>query len=143
MTRIRRHALMPYTPAQMFDVVNNVAAYPEFLPWCLSSEVLSESFTEMLARVELGKGPVKKRFTTRNQLDRPGSIHVELDEGPFEMLSGDWLFSAISDAGCKVEMDIAFELKGGLSDKALGVVFSQIAGTLVDAFCRRAEQLYD
>lgn len=143
MSHIRRNALMPYTPAQMYSVVNDVAAYPTFLPWCRASEVLLETETEMLARIELGKGPVHKNFTTRNQLKAPGAISIRLEEGPFEMISGEWTFSPLGDAGCRVDMDLTFELKGGLGEKALGVVLSQIANNLVDAFCDRADELYD
>jgi ribosome-associated toxin RatA of RatAB toxin-antitoxin module len=141
-TRVHRQALMPYTADQMFGVVNDVAAYARFLPGCLASEVIEESPETMLARIELGKGPVRFSFTTRNRLDRPHAIDMTLAQGPFRRLQGQWRFSAIGAAGCRVELELDFELADGLASRVLGTIFAQVADGLVESFCRRADDLY-
>lgn len=139
---VSRTALVPYSSEQMFDVANDAARYPEFLPWCASATVYSETETEMLASLELARGALSRRFTTRNGLRRPESIKIQLEEGPFSELSGEWTFTAIGDMGCRITLNLKFEFTGGLIDTALGSVFKQAADRLVDAFCDRAEQIY-
>ncbi len=101
MQRVSRTALVSYSSDQMFDIVNDAARYPEFLPWCASATVFSQSDTEMVASLELARGGLSKKFTTRNALGRPEFIRIELEEGPFSELSGEWTFSAIGDLGCR------------------------------------------
>jgi len=142
MREVVRSALMPYSTAQMFEVVNNVADYPRFLPWCVSSEIISSSRNEMVARLDLAKGGIRQSFTTRNELDAPHHIHISLVDGPFSLLKGDWHFSQLGDDGCKIEMNLKFDFDNRLMNAALRMVFSDAVDKLVGAFCERADELY-
>ena len=142
MKKVSRSALVPYSCEQMFDVANDAARYPEFLPWCAAAEVFSETESEMVACLELTKGGLHKSFTTRNTKYRPDSIDIQLEEGPFHELTGKWTFKALGTQGCKVTLELAFEFSGGLIDSAVARFFSQGADRIVDAFCDRADHLY-
>lgn len=126
----------------MFDIVNDVSAYPKFLPWCKSTHLISHSSSEMVARVEIAKGKLGYKFTTRNQLCAHERIDMELVEGPFRYLQGIWQFKPLHDHACKVTLDLDFEFSGRLTAMALGSIFNEAANTMVDAFCRRANDIY-
>lgn len=134
--------LMPYTAEQMYEVVNDVESYAEFLPGCESSEVLSESDTEMMARLTIAKGGMRKAFTTRSTLTPPETIRLELVEGPFSTFSGMWQFTPLGDEGCRISMDMEFSFDSRVLNITLGRVFTSITERLIDAFCERADQLY-
>jgi len=142
MQKVSRSALVPYSCELMFDMANDAARYPDFLPWCASAEVFTETESEMVASLELAKGRLSKKFTTRNTKYRPNTIDIELVEGPFSELSGGWTFKQLGELGCKVTLELQFEFSGGLVDSALGPVFKQAADKLIDAFCDRADQLF-
>ncbi len=143
MTIITRSALVPYSPDQMFDLVNDVEAYPSFLPWCRHSQIISRSDTEVLACLDLAKGGVHHVFTTRNTIKPGESIDITLVDGPFQHLEGRWQFIMIGDdQGCRVQLDMDFEFSNRIISIALGPVFTQISGSLVDAFCTRAQEIY-
>lgn len=142
MQEIVHSALVPYSAAQMYEVVNNVADYPRFLPWCVGSEIVTSSRNEMVARLDLAKGGIRQSFTTRNELDAPHHIHISLVEGPFSLLKGDWYFNQLGDDGCKIDMNLKFDFDNRLMNAALGMVFSAVVNKLVDAFCKRADELY-
>jgi len=139
---IIKYARVPYGAAEMFTLVADVAGYPDFLPWCSAATVHSQTETHQLATLEVSKGPVRKRFTTRNGLLPPGAITLELADGPFSRLHGRWQFEPLAGQGCKVSLALDFELKNALLKSTLGPVFGVIANTMVDAFCRRATQVY-
>ena len=141
-TRIQRSALLPYPAQALFDLVNDVASYPQFLPWCSSSQVLEVSETHMRASLEVAKGSISQRFMTRNQLVPGQRIEMNLEEGPFTSLNGVWEFKALGDKACKISLDLTFDYAGPLVRATLGPLFNQAANTLVDAFCQRAKQLY-
>lgn len=126
----------------MFDLVNDVDRYPEFLPWCRSAAVLSEGDDWRRARIEMAKGPLHRSFTTRNELEPGRRIRIRLEDGPFRKLSGDWHFDPLPGGGCRIGLDLEFEFAGTLLQRAFGPIFNQIASTLVDSFCRRARSLY-
>lgn len=142
MTIIKKSALVSYSAAQMFDLVDDVVAYPEFLPWCSNSTVLSRSDDEVRASLELSKGMLKKSFTTCNRIQKNKMIEIRLEEGPFHHLEGFWRFEALGDEACKVSYDMEFEFSGKLLSLTMGPVFSQIAESLVDSFCQRAKDIY-
>ena len=143
MSHIKRSALVHYSPAEMYQLVNNVADYASFLPWCRSSVVKSESDTEMLASVEIAKGVLNKTFTTKNQLDKNHRIELSLVDGPFKRLNGYWQFDALkTDNACKVNLELEFEFDSGLMSLAAKPIFTQIANSLVDSFCKRAVEVY-
>ena len=143
MRKVIRSALMPYSPAQMFDVIIDVLAYPDFLPWCASSEILSQDDKSMVARLEIAKSGLRQSFTTRNQFDHPASMEITLVEGPFTELSGSWKFEPLGEDGCKVSMDLQFDFNSALLGMTLAGVFEMAADKMVDAFCDRADVLYE
>lgn len=143
MPRIQRSATVPHTPRQMFDLVNDVEAYPHFLPWCRSARVLSARDNEVRARIEMAKGALHRSFTTRNDLEPGRRIRVRLEDGPFRKLAGDWCFEPTADGGCRVSLDLEYEFAGRALSVLVGPVFNQIAQTMVDSFVRRANTLYD
>ena len=142
MTSIERSALVRYPAAAMFDLVNDVAVYPQYLEGCVGAEIISQSDTEMIARLSLRKGGVGQVFTTRNRLNRPRSIAMELEEGPFSHLRGEWQFRALSERACKVSLQLEFEFKSAALSVAASRLFAQVANNLVDSLCRRAAQVY-
>ena len=126
----------------MFELVADVESYPKFLPWCGSAHSESLTEDEDHATVEIAKGRIRKSFTTRNLLDRGRSIKMHLVKGPFRHLEGVWRFEALSEAACKVSLTLDFEFSNRLVEATLGRAFGEIANTLVDAFCKRAVQVY-
>lgn len=142
MRRVHRSALLPYKSEQVFDIVNDVLSYPDFLPWCAKSELLEQSGDSLVGRLTIAKGGVSQTFTTRNTLSPPGHMHLALVEGPFTTLEGDWQIHPLGDEGCRVEMTLKFEFDSRLAGMILGRVFEQAADTMVDAFCDRADEMY-
>jgi len=141
-TQIHRSALVPYSPAEMFALVSDVDAYPEFLPWCSGARVLERKGDEVRACVEISKGAVHKSFTTLNREQKDKMIEMRLLEGPFRHLEGFWRFDPLGDAACKVSLDLEFDFSSRMLGMMVGPVFNQIANTLVDAFHQRAVQVY-
>lgn len=143
MSHIKRSALVHYSPAEMYALVNDVTAYPKFLPWCKSSKVISQSDTEMMASVEIAKGALNRTFTTKNNLQKNSRIEIALVDGPFKTLHGAWTFHPLKhDEACKIELDLVFQFDSGLMSIAARPVFTQIANSLVDAFSKRAVEVY-
>jgi ribosome-associated toxin RatA of RatAB toxin-antitoxin module len=141
-TRIQRSALLPYPAQALYDLVNDVASYPQFLPWCSHSEVLESTPDQMRASLTIAKAGLTQRFLTRNELVPGKSIVMNLEEGPFTQLHGTWEFKALTEKACKISLDMSFDYAGPLVKATLGPLFNQAANTLVDAFCERAKQLY-
>ena len=141
METVSRSALMPYSPDFMYRIVNDVERYPEFLPWCGGSRVHSASEQDMEASVDINMAGMKQSFTTRNRMQPGERIDMELVDGPFDVLQGQWRFKELGDQGCKIELDLKFHLKPGLASAIIGPVFSKIANTMVESFCARAREL--
>ncbi|KXU39003.1 ribosome association toxin RatA [Ventosimonas gracilis] len=139
---IQRSALLPYSAQSMYELVNDVAHYSDFLPWCEAGEVLEVSQTHMLARLKLGKGIIRQQFVTRNALVPGERIEMNLAEGPFKKLHGLWLFTPLGEAACKISLDLSFDYSGALVKASLGPLFNQLAASMVDAFCARARALF-
>ena len=142
MPTISKTALVPYSPQQMYALVNDIAAYQSFLPWCRSSKLLSETEDEIRATIEIAHGSLSKSFTTCNRLQRNKMIEMRLEQGPFRHLEGFWRFDFLGEQACKVSLDLDFEFSNKLVGMAMGPLFSQIANSLVDAFSRRAVDVY-
>ena len=142
MTEINRHALVPYTAAQMFALVDDIETYPEFLPWCTRTHVISRDQDEVRATIALSKSGVSKEFTTCNRIQQNKMIEIHLLEGPFKHLQGFWRFDPLGDEGCKISLDMEFEFASKMMSMVLGPVFSQIASSLVEAFEKRAVDVY-
>lgn len=141
-TRIQRSALLPYPAQALYDLVNDVASYPQFLPWCSAAQVLESSPSKMRATLKVGKAGISQQFTTCNTLVPGESIEMKLEQGPFRSLHGVWSFQALNESACKITLDLSFEYSGALVKATLGPLFNQAATTMVDAFCQRAKQLY-
>ncbi|MDT8404829.1 type II toxin-antitoxin system RatA family toxin [Sulfuriflexus sp.] len=139
---ISKSALVPYSAAEMFALVNDIPAYPDFLPWCGDSEILASNEDEIRAKVQLSRSGIKKSFTTLNRLQKDKMIEMRLVEGPFQHLEGFWRFEPLNDTACKVMFDIEFEFSSKILALTVGPVFSQITSTLVDAFTKRAVEIY-
>jgi ribosome-associated toxin RatA of RatAB toxin-antitoxin module len=146
MPAVRRSALVPHAAAQMFELVNDIERYPEFLPWCSGARIVARSADQRDAMLTIANGRWQEQFTTRNVADAPHAIRMQLLEGPFRRLDGEWRFiELVSDdgaGGCKVSLALDFEMARPLLGHAIGGVFGRAASTMVDAFCARARVVY-
>jgi ribosome-associated toxin RatA of RatAB toxin-antitoxin module len=139
---VERSALVTYSPAQMFALVNDVARYPDFLPWCIGVKVEEVSATERIASLKIARGVLQTEFTTRNTLQQDAQIHMQLMHGPFRDLTGLWQFEAIGTRGSRVQFRVQFEFKNRLTAAAFDAVFETLCGGIVDAFAQRAQRVY-
>jgi ribosome-associated toxin RatA of RatAB toxin-antitoxin module len=142
MPTVHRSALVAHSSEQMFDLVADVESYPKFLPWCHRAWLVSESADELCGRIEVARLGVHQTFTTCNRFQRPNYMNIDLVDGPFRKLTGRWTFTSLRADACKVELALEFEFAGALIDRAFGAVFHQIANSLVDAFCKQADEVY-
>lgn len=140
--KVDRSALVLHSAQDMYDLINDIRSYPAFLPWCSDAVIHEECGDVVLATLEVSKGAMRHQFTTRNSLLEPTMIKMELVEGPFKSLSGVWQFTELSPQACKIGLSLMFDFQGTLSKMAFGTVFSQAANTMVDAFCKRASEIY-
>jgi ribosome-associated toxin RatA of RatAB toxin-antitoxin module len=139
---VERSAIVTYAPEQMYALVNDVARYPEFLPWCRAGRVEDISPTERLATIDVERGMLRAEFTTRNTLEANARILMELTHGPFRELTGQWRFEPIGERGSRVSFRVEFEFKNRLTGAAFSSVFESMCGTIVDAFALRAQKIY-
>jgi ribosome-associated toxin RatA of RatAB toxin-antitoxin module len=142
MQRVNKSVLVPFSAAEMFDLVDGVERYPEFLPWCGGVHVVELRPDGKTARIDIDYHGVKAHFTTANLNRPPEAIVVTLTDGPFRHLHGEWRFHALAENACKVEFELAYDFTTHLLEKVVGPVFSRIANTFIDAFVRRAEALH-
>ena len=142
MTIISKSALVAYLPEQMFKLVDDIEAYPDFLPWCGNAKELSRDDKNVEASVLISHSGLNKEFTTRNTNTQFSEIEMHLVNGPFKNLDGTWQFEPLGDSACKVSLHLEFEFSSKLIGITLGPVFSKIANNLVDAFIKRAETVY-
>jgi len=142
MRRVSRSALVSYSAPQMYELVKDVEAYPEFLPWCNDAEVHLREPYFIEASIELHHRGISKRFRTRNALTENEVLGIELVGGPFRVLSGGWLFQPLGDAGSKVSLELEFEFESRATDVIFGRFFEKICNALVDSFTQRAAQIY-
>lgn len=142
MAKVEKSALVPFSAQAMFELVNDVSSYPQFLPWCQSARLLSRNARELCGEIQIARAGIKQSFSTFNQLYPYERIDLRLREGPFKRLDGTWRFDQLRSNACKVSLRMEFEFSGRLINVAFGKVFSQIADSLVDAFCKRARDLY-
>lgn len=142
MKRIERSALVSYSAEQMFDLVNDVEQYPKFIPGCKAVDLISRGDEELVARLHLAKAGFEQSLVTRNRLRRPESISLNLEDGPFRALTGEWAFQPLSDSACKVVFWLEYEFKNKLLGLAAGKVFEAVAAEQVKAICERAKTIY-
>jgi len=139
---VERSALVTFTAAQMFALVNDVARYPEFLPWCSGARVEDVSATERIAALKVARGVLQTEFTTRNTLQQDARIDMQLLHGPFRDLKGEWRFEPIGTRGSRVYFRVEFEFKNRLTGRAFNSVFEAMCGTIIDAFVLRAQKIH-
>lgn len=142
MARIQRSALLPYNAEQLYALINDVAAYPQFLDGCVGTEIFEHSETSMRARLDLAKAGLTFSFTTQNTLKRPTQIVLELVEGPFSEFQGVWTIEPLDDQACKVSLSLTFSVTGKVLGLAAKSLFNPLADRLVDSLVVRAHQLY-
>ena len=142
MPQISRTALVPFSAEQMYQLVNDVKSYPDFLPGCTGSRVLEFGPTQMTAAGDVSKAGISKTFTTRNTLTSNQSILMSLVDGPFKKLIGGWKFIPLSPEACKIEFHLDFEFTNKLIEMAFGRIFKELAANMVQAFTSRAKEVY-
>ena len=127
MKKITRTALLPFSSSDMFDIVNDIESYPEFLPWCSAGHLLESDLTTSVAKININKAGINQSFTTKNILDRPNSIQLKLVDGPFSILEGRWDFTELDNNACKITLNLQFEVSNKIFNFALSALFEQIA----------------
>lgn len=142
MRTVRRSALVGHSAERMYELVNDVGSYPQFLPWCRDSKVIESSERHMIAEIEMSLAGFTRRFSTHNTLTPCERIHMRLVDGPFRHLEGSWVFHALSPEACKVHVDMEFKVAGAVFEFALAPAFEKVCNSLVDSFIRRAEAVY-
>lgn len=140
--KIERSALVNYSAQQMFDLVNDIEAYPQYMDGCVGAKILARGDDWLEARLDLSKAGVTQSFVTRNQLQAPRQMTMELVDGPFNYLRGAWQFMPLSETACKVSFHLEFEMKSRLLGMAVARLFESVASKQVDALCARAKHSY-
>ncbi len=145
MKTVHKSVLIWYSPAEMFALVTDVVSYPQFLPWCDRASVEEETPQGMVAKVGISIAGIRQSFTTRNRHEPDQKVSLKLVKGPFSRLEGDWNFLPLGDGSqraCKVEFTLSYAFDNGTLAALVGPVFDKIAGSLVDAFVKRASHVY-
>lgn len=142
MAQVEKFVLAGYSASQMFELVDAVERYSEFLPWCGGTELQQRDETLTVATIHIDYLKVKQSFTTENSKQAPHSMAIKLKQGPFSKLEGTWHFIELNQSACKIEFRLRYEFSSKLLESVVGPVFSKIADSFVDAFIRRAEKIY-
>ena len=136
-----RTSLIARLPHVVYQLVDDIDRYPEFVPGCTEAQVLQRSAQEVVARLVVRRGPLRTEFTTRNVLDPGRSVQMHLVEGPFRVLEGHWSFTPVASNGCRIEFALRFEFSNALKSALFDPLFEETAGSLVRAFAARAQSL--
>ena len=142
MAQVMKSVLVAQPATRMFELVDAVEKYPEFLPWCGGSECNHRDVSVTRATLHINYRGIRQSFSTENLKSPPGLMQIRLIEGPFRMLEGSWRFTDLAGMGCKVELSLRYEFSNRLLEKLIGPVFGYIANSMVDAFVKRAQSLY-
>lgn len=142
MVTIARSALVEYSAQQMFDLINDIASYPQFMSGCIGADVIQQTDTMVEARLTLGKSGFQQSFVTRNTLTPPELMVMHFVEGPFKVFEGRWQFDALSATACKVSLNLEFEFANPILAMTVGAWFEKNANQQVDALCQRADDVY-
>lgn len=142
MVDIHKSTIVPYSADEMYALVNNIVAYPDFLSWCRTAQVENKTETHLRATLAVEIGKINQTFSTENIMQPGRSINMQLVEGPFKFLSGSWLFEPMANQSCQIGLHIEFEFKNKLVKLALSKTFNHIMDSMVDAFTRRAVEIY-
>lgn len=147
MKHVRKTVLLWYSPREMYDLVTDFHHYPAFLPWCESAQVVEQHDDGVVARLGLAYMGVRHAFTTRNQNVPCERVSMQLVDGPFSHLDGQWLFHPLGRPGgdaqaCKIEFELSYAFNSGALESVVSPVFDRVANTFVDCFVKRAEEVY-
>ena len=142
MAVVQKTVLLAFSAEQMFALVEKVEDYPTFLPWCGGVEVKQRSPEKLVATIAIAYHGLKQSFTTENQNTSPTHMQMKLVEGPFSILDGQWHFKPLREDACKVEFELHYEFSSKVLEKLIGPVFTIIANSFVESFCKRAEEVY-
>ncbi len=145
MKTVHKSVLIWYSAAEMFALITDVASYPQFLPWCDQASVIEDNDHGMTAKVGMSIAGIAQSFTTRNTHVQDRKVSLKLVDGPFSKLDGDWDFHPLGDGSqraCKVDFTLRYDFDNAALAALVGPVFGKIAGSLVDAFVKRAAQVY-
>jgi ribosome-associated toxin RatA of RatAB toxin-antitoxin module len=138
MREVKRSALIAESPARMYNLINDIDQYPAFLPWCTAARVVERRAGEIVATLNIKRGPLKTEFTTRNLLELDRRVLMQLVSGPFRVFEGVWTITPLGDLGCRVELEMRFEFANRVTGALFESLFEDTAGSLVDAFVQRA-----
>ncbi|MBZ0145116.1 MAG: type II toxin-antitoxin system RatA family toxin [Rhodocyclaceae bacterium] len=142
MARVEKSVLVAHPPERMFDLVDRVEDYPFFLPWCGGTELKTRDENITVATIHIAYMGIRQSFTTENTKTRPHEMRIKLMDGPFSELKGDWMFLPLGDDACKIEFRLQYVFSSRVLETILAPVFSHITNTFVDAFVRRADEVY-
>lgn len=142
MHKVNQTAIVGYSAEQMYRLVNNYKDYPDFLPGCVASETLDDSEKELTAKLVISKAGINQNFTTHNTMEPNHVINMNLVEGPFRFLRGQWVFDAIDEYSCYIRFKLEFEFSNKMIGMLFGQVFQQLTGKMIDAFKQRAKEVY-
>lgn len=142
MTQINRSALVEYSAEQMFELVNDIESYPKFMQGCTAARVISRADNEVVAELWLSSAGFSQRFTTRNTLERPRKMTMNLEQGDFSKFDASWEFTPLSEQACKVTLNMDVEFRSGFKQFAAQNLFTGAANAQVDALVRRARKVY-
>lgn len=140
--KVERSALVTHSAMDMYRLVADVPSYPQFLSWCTATNVHEQSEESQKASLTVTIAGVTQHFTTINALSAGQKVAMKLFDGPFKNLVGEWCFIQLGEAGCKISLELDFEMTGGLMSSMFGKGFGKIANRLVEDFCKRAEKVY-
>ena len=138
MREVKRSALIAESPARMYALINDIERYPEFVPWCAAARIESRKDSEVVATLNIKRGPLRAEFTTRNLLEPDKRVLMQFVSGPFRVLEGLWTLTALGELGCRVELEMRFEFANRLAGTLFESLFEDTAASLVDAFVKRA-----
>jgi ribosome-associated toxin RatA of RatAB toxin-antitoxin module len=142
MARVEKSVLVAHPPERMFELVDRVEGYPEFLPWCGGTELIWRDAERTVATIHIAYLGLRQSFTTENFKTHPREMRITLQDGPFAELEGDWIFLPLGDDACKVEFRLQYVFSSRMLETVLAPLFSHITNTFVDAFVRRADEVY-
>jgi len=142
MARVEKSVLVAHTPERMFELVDRVEDYPRFLPWCGGTEVKWRDHQHTVATIHIAYLGIRQSFTTENAKTHPREMRIKLRDGPFEELEGDWQFIPLGEHACKIEFRLHYVFTSKMLESVLAPVFSHVTSTFVDAFVKRADEVY-
>jgi ribosome-associated toxin RatA of RatAB toxin-antitoxin module len=138
MREVKRSALIAETPARMYALINDIESYPQFVPWCTAARIDARKEGEVVATLNIKRGPLKAEITTRNLLEPDKRVLMQFVSGPFRVLEGLWTLTPLGDLGCRVELEMRFEFSNRVTSALFEPLFEDTAASLVDAFVKRA-----